>query len=137
MIEELKYDDLLGIPFKLGARGFDFYDCWGLCLEIGKRVGISYPPYFTPVELEEQDLFIRNGLDKDFEKINKPEPFCIVTFKIKPPFVDHCGIVMEDCKHFLHIMKCHSVAIQRLDHKILSKRIDGFYKLIHGNNHNT
>ena len=42
------YTDLLGKPFRLGARGPEYYDCWGLCLELGKRAGIEYPADFTP-----------------------------------------------------------------------------------------
>jgi len=133
-LSEPIYINLLGKPFQLGGRGPIYYDCWGICLEIGRRVGIEYPDDFTPLGTEEQDKAICSGLDKDFIKLEKPEPYCIVTFKVTPPFVDHCGIVLSDCKHFLHIMRGHSVAVQRLDHKILAKRLDGFYRLRDGNN---
>lgn len=125
-----EYLDLLDKPFLLGSRGPDYYDCWGICLEIGKRVNINYPKFFTPADTKNQSESIQSVRDKDFIKLNKPEPFCIVTFKITPPFVDHCGIIMSDCRHFLHIMINHSVALQRLDNRILSPRIEGFYKLI-------
>ena len=125
----VNYTDLLGKPFKLGARGPDEYDCWGLVLEIGKRCGISFPFYFTPEKTEDQGKLIQQGLDLDFVRLEKPESFCVVTFKITPPFVDHCGIVLSDCKHFLHTIRNHAVVIQRLDHKILVKRLDGFYRL--------
>ena len=68
-------------------------------------------------------------MDKDFQEIEKPEPWSIITFKILPPFVDHCGIVLPDCKHFIHTMKGHNVVSQRIDHKILAKRIHGIYRL--------
>lgn len=127
--KDLIYIDLLGKPFTLGGRGPEYYDCWGICLELGSRVGIEYPPDFTPTDTDGQDLAIKDKQDKDFIKLDKPEPFCIVTFKITPPFIDHCGIVIADCFHFIHIMKNHSVALQRLDNRILSPRIDGFYRL--------
>ena len=120
---------ILDKPFRLGSRGPDYFDCWGLCLEIGKRVGIEYPADFTPEDTDQQDIAIRNRRDNEFIKIEKPEPYCIVTFMVTPPFVDHCGIVLPGCKRFLHIMQGHSVASQRLDHKILAKRIEGFYRL--------
>jgi len=128
-LHNVEYQNLVGKPFRLGARGPDYFDCWGICLEVGKRAGIKYPKDFTPVETIDQDKAIRDGLDKDFDKIKKPEPFCIVTFRINPPFLDHCGIVLSNCMSFLHTMKNHSVSINRLDHKILVKRIEGFYKL--------
>lgn len=121
--------DLIGKEFELGGRGPIKFDCWGLCLEVGKRVGILYPEEFTPDNTEQQDESIRKGIDKDFERIDKPEPYCIVTFKIKPVFVDHCGIVLPDCRKFLHTMAGHHVSVNRLDHKILSRKIEGFYRL--------
>jgi len=131
LLNESIFEDLIKNrkPFRLGGRGPTHYDCWGICLEVGKRVGIKYPEDFTPGETEQQDIAIRNKRDNDFDRLEIPEPYCIVTFKITPPFVDHCGIVLSDCKHFLHIMNGHAVAINRLDHRILAKRIDGFYKL--------
>ena len=121
------YIDLLDKPFELGARGPDKFDCWGLCSEVGKRVGINYPSVLTPVEKEDQDAIIKGTAEDVCERIEKPEPYCIVTFKITPPFVDHCGIVLPDLAHFLHIMRNHSVARQRLD--IYRKRIYSFYRL--------
>jgi len=124
-----QYTDLLGKPFVLGGRGPTNYDCWGICLEIGQRVGIHYPLSFTPDDTEHQDKAIQETRDQDFIRLDKPESFCIVTFKITPPFIDHCGIVMQNCIQFIHIMRNHSVALQRLDNKILAPRIEGFYRL--------
>ena len=124
-----EYIDLLGKPFRLGSRGPDHFDCWGICLEIGRRVGILYPEDFTPDNKVGQDKAIKEKQDQDFVKIEKPEAFCIVTFSIKRPLIDHCGIVLSDLNHFVHITRNHSVTRQRLDHKILSKHIDGFYRL--------
>ena len=128
-LHNIKYSDLLGKPYRLGARGPEYYDCWGICIELGKRAGIDYPADFTPQDTPEQSEAITARRDNDFEKLEKPEPYCIVTFKITPPFIDHCGIVLSDCKHFVHIMKSNSVSVNRIDHKILAKRIDGFYRL--------
>lgn len=119
----------MGKPFRLGGRGPEHWDCWGLCLEIGRRAGIDFPTDFTPEDTSQQDKTICKIRDDNFESLEEPEPFAIVTFKITPPFVDHCGIVLPGNKHFLHIMRGHSVVVNRLDHRILSKRIDGFYKL--------
>jgi len=125
----LKYADLLGKPFRLGSRGPDYYDCWGICLELGKRVGINYPEHFTPTDTSGQNDAIQDIRDEHFIKLDKPEPFCIVTFKINPPFVDHCGVVVENCTQFIHTMRSRSVVLQRLDNRILAPRIEGFYRL--------
>lgn len=123
------YTDLIGKEFKLGARGPNKVDCWGLCLIVGERVKIIYPKEFTPDNTEQQDEFINKGIDSHFEKIEKPEEYCIVTFKLNPPFVDHCGIVLPGCKKFLHVMEGHHTSVNRLDHKVLCNKIEGFYRL--------
>lgn len=33
------YDDLIGLPWELGANGPDTYDCWGLACEVLRRQG--------------------------------------------------------------------------------------------------
>lgn len=124
----VQYLDLLEKPFKLNGRGPDEYDCWGLCMEMGRRVGITLLDDFTPTEGELQNKVIMKHANKDFLKLAKPEPYCIVTFSIEPPFVDHCGFVLEDCRHFIHIMRENNVVVNRLDNRRLCKRIEGFYQ---------
>lgn len=125
----MNYDDLLGKLFEYGARGPDRYDCWGLCLEVGRRAEIIYPEVLSPVKTEDQDDVICRTINQAFEKIENPEPYCIATFSICRPFVDHCGIVLpkDNLLYFLHILKQHRVVRARLD--IWKKRLSGFYRL--------
>ena len=37
--------DLVGVPFRYGARGPDAYDCYGLVLECARRAGVSLPDF--------------------------------------------------------------------------------------------
>ena len=133
MHSDVPYLDLLNKEFKLGGRGPIFYDCWGLCIELGKRVELIYPNNFTPLETSEQDRLLNAGKDEYFTELKKPEPYCIVAFSVTPPFFDHCGFVIEDCKHFIHIMRGRRLAIQRLDNKILNKRLLGYYAINNNN----
>ena len=126
-LSEIDYRDLLAKPFVLGARGPNAYDCWGICLEVGRRAGIEYPEVLTPEIAEAQDEIIRGTIDSFFQKIEKPEPYCIVTFSFCYPFVDHCGIVLADTNYFLHILYQHRVARSRVD--FWKKKIFGFYRL--------
>ena len=127
-MSNLDYYDLLGKPFRLGGRGPDYYDCWGLCVELGRRVGIIMPDDFTPVDENDQSASLCEGRDRDFTPIEKPEPYAIATFSITPGLFDHCGFILEDRKHFIHIMQDHHVVVLRLDHRILAKRFRGFYR---------
>lgn len=127
MFDEVKYEDLLGKPFQLGGRGPRFYDCYGICLELATRVGLILPEVLTPETTEDQHDLIGATADKDFEEIPKPEAFCIATFSIRRPLVDHCGFVLGDCCRFVHILPQHSVVRARLD--LYKPRVHAFYRL--------
>lgn len=126
-MKEVIVSDLLGKPFKMGGRGPDDYDCYGLCLEVSARAGIEIVSFDSIADICLRSDAINAG-KADYIKLSKPEPFCLVGFKIRPPFVTHIGVVLADCKHFIHIMIKRSVAIERLDLPVWSKRLDGFYR---------
>lgn len=131
-MSEVSVSDLLGKPFEMGGRGPDAYDCYGLCLEIAARAGVEIVPADAKAIESIADLCLRsaalNAGKIDYEKLSKPEPFCLVGFKIRPPYLTHMGIVLEDCRHFIHIMRKRSVAVERLDLACWRKRLDGFYR---------
>ena len=64
-----------------------------------------------------------------FIRLDKPEKYCLVTLKIKPPYVSHVGVILEDCNSFLHISKNSKSVIERLSDRFWTKRIDGFWKI--------
>lgn len=39
--------DLVGLPFVSGARGPAAFDCWGLVLELRRRLALPLPPDFA------------------------------------------------------------------------------------------
>ena len=120
--------DLIGKPFEMGARGPDSYDCYGICLEVAKRAGVEIEQFGVGIdELKNRSDRINEGKN-NYEKIDKPEPFCMVSFKIHPRFVTHMGMVLENCTHFIHIIKRSHVVIERLDLPKWQKRLDGYYK---------
>jgi cell wall-associated NlpC family hydrolase len=40
-------NDLIGRPYRFGARGPDAFDCWGAVLEVRRRLGLPTPPDFA------------------------------------------------------------------------------------------
>jgi len=40
-------NDLIGRPYRCGARGPAAFDCWGLVLEMRRRLGLETPPDFA------------------------------------------------------------------------------------------
>lgn len=145
--ENFDYIDLLGKRFEYGGRGPDAYDCYGLYMEIQRRRGVIVPDVNSPSEAEKIHKIVVGAtlcgcpdvvaaekagghagppLREFFRQIESPEPFCIVTFMVRPPFTSHVGTVLPDCTRFIHIMAKRSVAVERLDSDDWSRRIRGF-----------
>ena len=40
MTQPESYDDLIGKPYEPHGTGPEAFDCWGLCVEVLKRLGI-------------------------------------------------------------------------------------------------
>lgn len=122
-----EYKDLLGKKFEYGGRGPEVYDCYGLVKEIYSRRGIELPEFQSSSEPSIIQNLINDG-KTFFEELEKPEPFCLITFKIHPRYTSHIGIMLDDHIHFLHIMKKTGVSIERIDDPCWRKRITGFFK---------
>ena len=123
----LNFNNLIGKPFNHGSKGPDSYDCYGLCREVLRRVGIYIPDKDRFEDLTMRHSAIEQGKSQ-YTKLEGPEPFSMVTFKLRGNYVTHMGIVLEDGRRFIHILKSRCVAIERLDNIVWKAKIDGFYK---------
>ncbi|MCK9420203.1 MAG: C40 family peptidase [Nitrospirae bacterium] len=123
------YKDLIGKEFSYGARGPDKYDCYGLCMEVLRRHGVALPNFGSAVQSHIIHEMILSGKEF-FTELPGPEPFCLVTFWIRPKFTTHIGIVLEDSNRFLHILKKERAVIERLDSVLWKHRITGYYALV-------
>jgi len=128
-IPEDKYRHLLGKPFKFGGRGPDFYDCYGLAMAVCKINDIILPEKTSVTDPAIMHKLIQEG-KKDFTELSGPEPFCIITLKVKVPYEDHIGVVLDDRRHFMHIIKQHNSGMQKLH--VWEKRIDGYWRYTGG-----
>lgn len=118
--EELElFNDLIGKPFEEVGK------CIGLVREVYRRRGIEIPD-FNYTSIEDEHLVIENEKDNLTEKIDVPEPYCIVTFRTVGPYVTHMGVVLEDCKTFIHAARNKNVCIQKLNHPFWGQRIKEF-----------
>jgi len=120
------YTDLLGKKFKVGGRGAAEFDCYGLAMEVYKRLGRTLPECGAA-----HDNARLHGCFLDvipaFQKLEKPEPYCLVAFYIKPPYVSHVGVLLDDCRRFLHIMPSTMVSVATLFDPRWLRRVEGFY----------
>jgi cell wall-associated NlpC family hydrolase len=120
------FKDLLGKEFSYGGRGPLVYDCYGLALEVGRRVGIDFPPqvsYTSPIETEKAIL---KGAEC-WRKIESPELYSLVTFSLVFPYTDHVGITLE-YNRFIHITATTRVTIERWDKDPWVNKLRGFYQ---------
>jgi cell wall-associated NlpC family hydrolase len=122
-------NDLIGKEFKLGARGPDQFDCYGLSKEVLKRMGKEIPNYVYAEDVNDQylnDLIAKEKLIVA-DKIDNPEPGCIVTFSIVRDLITHCGIML-DSDRFIHISRKTRVVVERIGHPLWKKKVRGFYR---------
>jgi hypothetical protein len=136
-LDKLKYQDLLGAKFCHGGNFIEEgFDCWSLVREVYRRLGMDLLEYkHLCAEVMAEDKFQYDRVDALinehkalFVKIVKPEPYCIVTFILRPPYVTHIGVVLEDKRSFIHILKQSSVSVERLDSLLWVNKIDGYWR---------
>jgi cell wall-associated NlpC family hydrolase len=113
---QIKIDDLIGKDYKEKGRGPDYYDCYGLCMEVSNRFGMKLP--------ELHDL-IRHK----FITLDKPEPGALVL--IETENTRHIGI-MIDKKSLLQVNSLGRRGVHkiRINHPWIKDRIVGYYKYV-------
>jgi len=128
----LKTDDLLKVKFVRGGRDAAIgLDCYGLCKEVYKRIGIDLPEYDSPDSRETVDNVVQSQKG-EFERLEQPQAYSFVLFSIRPPYESHIGIVLEDKKRFIHMLESTGCSIERLDGMFWKKRVRGFYRFRFG-----
>ncbi len=123
------YIKYLRIPYQKNGRDYSGVDCYGLVMLVAKEQANIDLPDINNAPVEEYLINdIVNDYKNKFVKIDKPEPFCLVALSIVPPYTHHIGLVLEDCKRFIHIRESHTARIDSLDSKLWKPMIRGFYK---------
>lgn len=117
------YVDLIGVPFEPFGRGPRSYDCLGLVIEAGRRMGVPIPDYGSedPEDLEAVSLKV-NGARVDFEEVATPSRGDLVEFSTLAMEVPewHMGIMVTDdiCLHTTARTGARAAPISRLNSKI-------------------
>jgi cell wall-associated NlpC family hydrolase len=121
------YADLLGKPFKDGARGPDAFDCVGLALEMAKRVGKALPAYLSSEDELHAQLGPGAASLADLPQVAKPEPGSIVLLRISP--VEHHIAFMVDEFRMIHTMRGIDVSIERVFSNLWQRKVIGYYRI--------
>lgn len=125
VLHSIDYTDLIDKNFAWGGRGPDLYDCYGLVKEMYHRIGTELPEYKSSRDPNLIQMMIIDGM-KLFDKLQSPEPYCIVAFFIRPYITSHIGFVLEDAKRFIHIMINSRVTVERINSDIWKDRVTFF-----------
>lgn len=107
----LDINDLLGKPYKSHARGPDFFDCYGLVIEVEKRLGHSMPDLYT--RLAQSDVWEVDPHNIDFakemtgmEKTEDPSFGDVVVFFNKGR-IFHTGVYLKNDD----VIHCNKVGV--------------------------
>lgn len=134
MLTRVNVESWLGTPYKRKGTDRSGIDCFNLCRALNREIGqIDLPPFESPDPDDPKQWSIIDRIIRDaksgFERLAEPEQFCLVTFIIYPPYITHIGFVLEDKRHFLHILnKKQGVTIGELDSLSWRHRIEGYYR---------
>lgn len=104
------------------------WDCWSLCVEVCRRVGIELPSYDISTSNEKRADLVHRELC-NYTKIEEPEPFSLILFR----FIQldgihyHVGVILPELGKFIHCTKGTGVAITALNHPLYWLMREGFY----------
>ena len=113
---EFTVDDLLGKPYKEHGRGPDAYDCYGLVLEVERRLGKNLPD----VVYEDHSLELsRKAATLPLMRIERPVRGAVIEIESKNEL--HIGVALNSstiihstynrgvCVHPLYMFKLRGI----------------------------
>jgi len=106
-----EYLDLLGVPFKRGARGPDAYDCYGLAIEMFRRAGVVLPDFESPGTIEEVADLISSESAR-WRRVPIGTVGSLVTLRVEG-IGAHVGFTLTGDR-FLHAFEATGVTTDRL-----------------------
>jgi cell wall-associated NlpC family hydrolase len=129
-----KIEDLIGKPYRLENEpsGEGKYDCWDIVVEVYKRYDLMLPSWknchsdaYISTKIEEE----KGKLGDYWEEINPSNPSipCIILFK-QAGICNHVGVYIGNGM-FIHSGEKSGVTVDRIDHILWKRRIEGYYTL--------
>lgn len=109
--------NMLGKPYKNGAKGPDSFDCSGLVYYVYRKSGVLLPV--------STDKLIRTGYEIQRSGVL---PGDLVFFKTKKDL--HAGIMLNR-KEFIHASKSRGVAVDDVDTNYWKKSLIGYRSILH------
>lgn len=125
MLQPHLYADLIGKPFRDGARGPDAFDCWGLLQVVLRRMGHS------PTDFPSDPSLLFQAITDEWQAVEHASQVQpgdgILLRSPDPAYQWHVGVVISP-GHFLHTVRDVNACIGRYDLQPWRRRIAGFYR---------
>jgi cell wall-associated NlpC family hydrolase len=122
------YSDLIGKPWRAGARGPDAYDCLGVAMKITRRRGIALPEYESSAEERARSFDEDRGVLGPARAIEGPEPGAVVLLRSIGFYTGlHLGVMLGPYSMIHACEGVGSVIIEPLARSVWAKRVIGFY----------
>jgi cell wall-associated NlpC family hydrolase len=119
---DVNFHQYIGIPYRLGARGPDAYDCYGLICHLLKLDGVNAPDYKSPADSQHIAHAIRSQLH--MWAPTELRPGAVPLFRV--PGMFHCAY-MINAGEFIHTWeRSGGVCIEPLSN--WTSRLVGIYE---------
>lgn len=120
---EVFYADLIGVPFRYGARGPDAFDCYGLVMEMHRRAGLTLPDFGFADNAALAAAMMGTALPQWKETARAPGAVVLLRMG---RLVSHVGFML-DLDRMIHCWEqSNGVSVTRLDHD-WERRVIGFF----------
>lgn len=124
------FRDLIGLPFIDGGRDPSIgLDCWGLIMEVTRRMGIELPDYHIQC-FDAESIISQVKKDRNkWTKVTAPSKGCIVGMARSvefPDSINHFGVCINS-NTFLHSVEKAGVVSTRVNNSLFKKSIKGYY----------
>lgn len=119
------FSDLIGKPFVDMARGPDCFDCWGVFLEVNRRVGNTLPDYHdihAPEEVQEGIAREYERHRQEWEQVDTPQAGDLVVIKRMDGRGLHFGVMVDEAM-FAHTSHGSGVRFENVNNPFRARLI--------------
>lgn len=125
-MSRIDVSDLVGKPFAEFGRGPQSYDCYGLVLEVSRRLGRPFPDYGSLPAASEGAIRRIEERRGELSHVTAPDVGDVILMAVSAPGrPDHLGIVTEP-GWFLHALPRRGACLSRIS--LWTPFILGFYR---------
>jgi len=123
----INYDNLIGRPYRDHGRGPGAFDCYGLVMEISRRLGRPLPDYEDICRTAGRvTTGIVERLRPHFRRVEHSQIGDLAVI-LTDPDGGHVAIVIGTGR-FIQCTRSHGVETVSFNHPFYKNRIEGFYR---------